>query len=339
MSDLFDTSTIGTRHHPVQRYLLIRSSTEGDGDLVELRHLEYFLAVAERLSFTDAAKRLHVVQSGVSATIRALERELGSDLFARTSQRVTLTAAGRALLPRAREVLHGARAAADAVRQTQGSLYGKVTVGTLTSINLIDMPELLSELRLKHPGVTVGLRAAPSGSAGLVQQVRDGHLDVAFMSLPGPAAADLNVQVLASVPLILVVPDSHPLAGAGAVSLAQIAEFPFVDSPPGFGNRVIVDNAFAAAGLEREVTLEVSDIATATAYIRRGLGIGFLSDFLLPDRTGLDALHIADKVLHWRLQVATSAKRHPSAALQAFLHLLAELNPPAEVQARATPST
>jgi DNA-binding transcriptional LysR family regulator len=312
-------------------------STESDGWQMELRHLEYFLAVAERLSFTDAAKRLHVVQSGVSATIRALERELGSDLFTRTSQQVTLTAAGRALLPRAREVLDGASAAADAVRQTRGSLHGTVTVGTLTSIKVIDLPELLGELRRRHPGVTVRLRAAPSGSAGLVQQVKDGHLDVAFTSLPGPAPADLNVRTLAEVPLVLVVPGSHPLAGAGSVSLSQLAEFPFVDSPPGFGNRVIVDTAFAAVGVEREVTLEVSDIATATAYIRRGLGIGFLSDFLLPDRTGLDVLDIADQDLRWRLQVATSAKRHPSAALQAFLRLLAELNPPAEVRARATP--
>jgi DNA-binding transcriptional LysR family regulator len=141
-----------------------------------------------------------------------------------------------------------------------------------------------------------------------VQQLRDGHLDVAFTSLPGPAPGDLNVQALASAPLILVVPDSHPLAGAGVVSLAHIAEFPFVDSPPGFGNRVVVDNAFAAAALEREVTLEVSDVATATAYIRCGLGIGFLSDFLLIDRTGLDTL-------------------------------VTQLNSPAEVQARATPST
>src|ERR1700748_2008553 len=97
---------------------------------MELRHLEYFLAVADTRSFTRAAQRLHVVQSGVSATIKALERELGSALFTRSSQEVALTPAGRAFLPRARETLESARAAVDAVQQTQDTLYGTVTVGT-----------------------------------------------------------------------------------------------------------------------------------------------------------------------------------------------------------------
>jgi DNA-binding transcriptional LysR family regulator len=294
---------------------------------MELRHLEYFLAVADTGGFTAAAKRLHVVQSGVSATIKALERELGSALFVRGPDEVALTAAGRILLPRAREALDAAREAKDAVRQLDGTLHGTFTLGTLTSVNLVDQPGLLATLHARHPGITVRLRTAVAGSAGLAQQLRDGQLDAAFMSLPGPTPIGLRARLLATAPLELYVPSAHPLAGAGRVSLAQLAEFPFVDSPPGFGNRTVVDQAFAGAGVEREVTLEVADIGTAAHYIRAGLGIGFLARFLVGDDSGLDTAEVADCDLNWHLTVATSATRRVSAAAQAFLELLDERHP------------
>ena len=153
---------------------------------MELRHLEYFLAVAENRSFTVAAKRLHVVQSGVSATIKALERELGAELFFRGPAGVTLTPAGEELRPHARETLDAARAAKDAVNATRGSVRGTVTVGTLTRINVIDLPTLLVDLHARHPEVVVHLRAASAGSAGLLRQLRDGDLDVAFLVFTGP---------------------------------------------------------------------------------------------------------------------------------------------------------
>jgi DNA-binding transcriptional LysR family regulator len=294
---------------------------------MELRHLEYFLAVADTGSFTKAAKRLHVVQSGVSATVKTLERELGSALFVRGREEVALTASGRVLLPRARETLDAAGAAKDAVQQLDGEIHGTVTVGTLTSIDLVDLPGLLVALRARHPGITVRLQAAVGGSAGLAQQLHDGQLGIAFLSLPGPTPTGLRTRRLATKQLELYVPDNHPLAGAGQVALAQLAEFPFVDSPPGFGNRVMVDNAFASAGVEREVTLEVADIGTAVHFIRAGLGIGFLSRFLVDDPAGLDVLQIADCELEWQLTVATSATRRPSVAAQAVLDLLDELHP------------
>ncbi|AWS45250.1 LysR family transcriptional regulator [Streptosporangium sp. 'caverna'] len=294
---------------------------------MELRHLEHFLAVADTGSFTQAARNLHVVQSGVSATIKVLEHELGSSLFVRTPQAVSLTAAGRAFLPRARETLSAARAAKDAVHRTQGTLHGEVTVGTLTSIDVVDLAGLLGALRERHPAVTVRLRAAAGGSADLAQQLRDGRIDVAFLSLPDPLPTGLLARPLAYAPLRLYVPAGHPLAGAGRVLLAQLAEFPFVDSPRGFGNRVVVDRAFATAGVDREVTLEVADIAMAVPLIRAGLGIGFLSRFLVVDDTGLDVLEVADHDLRWQLVVATAARRRPSAPTEAFLDLLRELHP------------
>lgn len=294
---------------------------------VELRHLEYFLAVADNRSFTAAAKRLHVVQSGVSATIKALERELGTELFVRGPAGVALSPAGEALRPHARTTLDAARAAKDAVSAARGTLRGTVTVGTLTSITVIDLPTVLAELHARHPEVVVHLRAASAGSAGLASQLRDGDLDVAFLVFTGPPPSDLQARLVASVPLLLVVPAHHPLARRKAVPLADLAGMSFVDGPPGYGNRTVVDTAFAAAGVERTVAVEVADIGTAATCIRKGLGIGFLSWSILEgiDSSGLVSVRVTGHDLQWRLYVATSATRPVSAATRALLALMEEV--------------
>jgi DNA-binding transcriptional LysR family regulator len=294
---------------------------------VELRHLEYFLAVADSRSFTAAARRLRVVQSGVSATIKALERELGAELFVRGPAGVALSPAGEALRPHARTTLDAARAAKDAVGAARGTVRGTVTVGTLTSVSVIDVPTVLAELHARHPEVVVHLRAAGAGSAGLAAQLRDGDLDVAFLVFTGPPPADLYTRLVASVPLLLVVPAEHPLTRRKAVSLADLAGMSFVDGPRGYGNRTVVDNAFAAAGVERTVVVEVADIGTAATCIRKGLGIGFLSWSILDgiDSSGLVSVRITGHDLQWRLYVATSATRQASAATRALLALIEEV--------------
>lgn len=302
------------------------TSTIGDNGWVELRQLEYFLAVADHLSFTRAARRLHVVQSGVSATIRALERELGAELFTRGPAGVRLTPAGEELRPHARATIDAARAAKDAVNATRETVRGTVTVGTLTSINVIDLPALLAELHVRHPEVRVQLRAARAGTTGLARQLRDGDLDIAFLVFTGTPPSDLRARLVADVPLHLVVPKDHPLASGDSVTLAELAGLSFVDAPPGYGTRIVVDNAFAAAGVERTVTLEVADIGTAAAYIRNGLGIGFLSWSILDDidDDGLVTVPVSDQSLSWRLYVTTSATRSPSSAVRALLSLIEE---------------
>lgn len=303
--------------------------TDGDNGSVELRHLEYFLAVADHLSFTRAAKRLHVVQSGVSATIKALERELGADLFVRGPAGVALTPAGRELEPHARAAVDAARAGKEAVAARLGAISGTVKLGTLMSINNVDLPALLADLRARHPGVLVQFRFARAGSAGLAQQLRDGDLDVALLVFPDGPPPDLHSRLVAAFPLLLIVPAGHPLAGRESVALAELAGMSFVDGPPGYGNRAVVDRAFAAAGVERTVALEVADIATTATHVRNGLGIGFLSRFILDEigDDGLATVRISDYDLCWRLYVAMSATRPPTAATRAVFSLIEEMIP------------
>ncbi|GGL11318.1 LysR family transcriptional regulator [Sphaerisporangium melleum] len=292
---------------------------------MELRHLAYFVAVAEELNFTRAAGRLHVVQSGVSAAIRALEHELGAELFDRDSKRVTLTDAGIALLPEAQATLAAAQAARDAVGEVAGGLRGTVSVGTMTVTGILDMPALFGRFHAEHPAVTIRLSAATSGSAGLVEAVLDGRLDMAFVALPGRPPATLAVRELASAPFAAVVPAGHRLAGEREVTLAALADEPFIDSPPGYGNRAIVDRELAAEGLRRHVVMEVADITTVPAYVRHGLGVAVLPSFALPAGDPLTrVIPLAGPPVAWTLSVATHACRRRNAALRALLAIAGE---------------
>ncbi|MGE5292068.1 MAG: LysR substrate-binding domain-containing protein [Micromonosporaceae bacterium] len=312
---------------------------------MELRHLQYFIAVAEELSFTRASRRLHVVQSGVSSAIQALERELGATLFDRNRHRVSLTDAGHALLPEARATLAAAEAARDAVHEAHGGLRGTLTIGTMLSTGRLDVPELLGRFHTTHPGVAVRLRLAPAGSAELARDVTAGALDLAFLSLPGPPPAGLVVRPISEEPLVVVCHAENPLAHPpseaqqlhkahepyqtqqaqtrqaehAGVTLSRLAEERFVDFPPGWGNRAVVDRAFAAEGLERQVPFEVADFGAATGLVRLGLAIAFLPATAAAAHDDLRTVEVAGPPLIWRIFVGTPAGRRASAAARAFL--------------------
>lgn len=291
---------------------------------MELRHLEYFVAVAEEENFTRAAARLHIVQSAVSAAIKTLERELGVALLDRNSKRVLMTDAGGALLPRARVALDAARDARDAVDEVRGGLRGVLRIGTMTSIRLIDMPALLGEYHRRYPGVQLRTSAAPSGSQGLVEALIDRRLDLAFVSQPGVRTASIAVRDLASSVLDLVVPLDHPFADRATVGLAELADLDFIDSPLGYGNRTVADRAFEAAGLRRFVSIEISDVATGVAYVQHGLGVALLPRFVLGEAADVQVKTVTGGDLNWPLSVATSSDRSPSAAVSALLELIDE---------------
>src|SRR5512142_603745 len=178
--------------------------------IVELRHLEYFVAVAEERHFTRAAERLRVAQSGLSASIRALERELGAELFVRHTRRVDLTDAGRALLAEAHRTLASAAAARDAVDAVRGLLRGRLTVGSEQCLGVIDLPPVLAAFRRAHPGVEIRLRYA--GSGHLVEEVRLGRLNLGFVALPGPAPEGVRLLPIATEPMVLLCHPGHALA-------------------------------------------------------------------------------------------------------------------------------
>ncbi|MET7669731.1 LysR family transcriptional regulator [Micromonospora luteifusca] len=294
---------------------------------MELRQLEYFVAVAEEQNFTRAAARLHVVQSAVSAAVKTLERELGAPLLDRNSKRVLLTDAGAALLPRARIALDAARDARDAVAEVHGGLRGTLRIGTMTSIRLLRLPALLGEFHRRHPGVLLQTSAAPSGSQGLIDALAERRIDLAFVSLPGAPPADIHLTELARSVIDLAVPDDHPLASRESVTLGELAGLDFIDSPVGYGNRAVTDRAFATAGLSRRVAIEIPDIATGAEHVRHGLGIALLPRFVVAGAEGVRTLTVTGADLDWTLSLAIPVGRPVGAAARALIGLTADFLP------------
>jgi DNA-binding transcriptional LysR family regulator len=282
--------------------------------MMELRQLECFLAVVDEGTFTAAAARLHVVQSAVSTTIKMLERSLGVAVFDRGPGRPVLTDAGRRLLPPARQLLELAATTREAVRT---ELIGELRVGVLTAVR-VDLPAMLSRYRAAHPQVHVRLRAMPRGSADLVDALRTGTLDVAFVSA-GAVDPSLSMTLIARDPLTLLLPPNHSLAD-GPLSLQTLADETWIDGPPGYGNRTVVDAAFVKAGLSREVALEVADFNDMPAYVAAGLGIGFAPPGIHIPPT-VHKRHLDTDDLHWPLYLATTKDRQHRPMVKAFTDL------------------
>ncbi|MFJ8005100.1 LysR family transcriptional regulator [Streptomyces fagopyri] len=238
---------------------------------MELRHLQHFVAVAEDQHFTRAAERLMVSQSGLSSSIRALERELQAPLFVRTTRRVTLTEAGRALLGEAERVLAQVRAAHDAVAAVQGLLRGTLSLGTEQCIAGVHVAKLLIAFRRRHPDVEIRLRQA--GSGALAEEVAAGRLDLAFAVKTQPDSDQLRSVPLTSEPMTVLCHPAHHLATSAVVTPEDLGGEAFVDFHPDWGPRRITDAAFAEAGVRRTVTLEVSDVHSLLELVGAGLGI------------------------------------------------------------------
>jgi DNA-binding transcriptional LysR family regulator len=288
---------------------------------IELRHLNHFVAVAEEGSFTRASQRLHIVQSAVSASIRSLERELGVELFERSAHGVQLTQEGHVLLPEARLTLAAAAGARDAVDAVSGGLRGRLTVGAMQMLRVIDVPQLLADFHRDHPLVELHLRHAKGGSAELAEGVRQGELDLAILSLPERRAPGLELTPVASEAIELACREDHPLATRDAVDLADLVEETFVDFPAGWGIRGAVDAAFTSAGVGRAVRMEVDDALHLVRMVAVGLGVALLPPSIVTE-PNVRTVPIRRHAPLQNTAVAIPTLRRPSAATRAFLETI-----------------
>ena len=287
---------------------------------MELRHLEHFVAVAEERNFTRAARRLHLVQSALSVSIRSLEHELRTQLFERTTREVRLTDAGRVLLPEARRTLDAAAGAQAAVFSAQAGLRGTLRLGMMQVIGVADVGSLIARFHRERPLVDIRPRTAPGGSAALISDVRRGTLDAAFVAVSGPDQPGLTATTLASEPVLLGCPPDHPLARRAVVSVSELAGEPFVDFAPGWGTRTLADQLFASAGVERPISIEVPDASVHASLVRAGLGLAILPETMIAD-AGLAGVPLRPTAI-FRTVFIVDAGRPLSPAARAFADLV-----------------
>lgn len=238
--------------------------------LLELRHLQNFLAVAEEQHFGRAAARLGIAQPPLSQQIQRLEAALGVKLFDRTRRRVALTAAGRALAARAPFVLEAAAAIHDDVREAALGRAGVLRVGVAASAALGVVPDMIARFRARHPDVVVRLddRAAVPHAERLRQRL----LGVALMRSPVPG---MRATVVREDRLLVVVPSSHRLAQRRAVRMADLRDEPFVlfprETAPEFHDQV--QGTFARSGYVANVVAQATEWATVASMVAAGMGI------------------------------------------------------------------
>src|SRR3954451_18954928 len=192
---------------------------------MELRHLRYFVAVAEELHFRRAAERLHMSQPPLSQQIRKLEEDVGATLLVRNQRRVELTAAGRDYLARARDILVAVEDAGREARRVQRGEVVRLEVGFVGSAMYSVVPELLRAFRERFP--EVGLHLRELGTTEQLRRLEDGRLDVGFLRAPGPRAG-LSIETVLLEPVVAALPEDHPLAAAAEVRVEDLAAAPLV---------------------------------------------------------------------------------------------------------------
>ena len=304
---------------------------------MELRQLEYFVAVAEEASFTRAASRVHVAQPGVSAQVRRLESELGQQLLDRSGRSVRLTEVGSAVLPFARAALDAVANARLAVDDLAGLVRGQVTVGMVSGCALPVLAELLAGFHDRHPGVAIAL--VEDNSDRLVDRLRDGRLDLALIGWAEQTPADIDSVVLVDEELVAVVAPGHPLAGTGtgagagagaragggAITIRQLRDLPLVSLPRGTGVRAALDAACAAAGFTPRIVFEASALPMVVELAGRGLGLAVVPASI-PNGPGI--LRLTDPQLRSRLELAWPSAPAANPAARALIEQARALGPP-----------
>jgi DNA-binding transcriptional LysR family regulator len=287
---------------------------------MELRQLEHFVAVAEERHFSRAALRVHIVQSGLSSSIRSLERELGTSLFVRSTRRVELSEAGRALLPEARATLAAARRAREAVGAVEGLLGGTLSIGIMQVLDPVDLPALLGRFRREHPAVEIRLRQA--GAAVLVDEVRIGELDLAFVGVPPRDLEGVDATPLADEPMVMACALDHRLAGRDRIALRDLKDETFVEFPLDWGVRIAADRAYAAAGISRRIAFELNDVSTLLDLVANGLGIALVPRWVATNQRPVAIVPLRGRAPRWQVSVVTRRGGATSAAGRALSEMI-----------------
>jgi DNA-binding transcriptional LysR family regulator len=286
---------------------------------VELRQLRHFVALAEEASFTKAAEREFIVQSGLSSSIRTLERVVGAELFVRGSRPVRLTAAGQALLPAARRTLQEADRGLQIVREIRGVVAGPFAIGMIqmhAPFSSCEIVGWMARFAEEHPGLDISARQFDRERT--LEMVAGGELDCAIVIGAPASRPGLRVIRLSEQPLAVMCPPSQDFPGEEELSLANLDGMRFVDTYSGFDSRDLVDAAFAARGLTRRISCEVADLAAVFEMVRAGLGIALVPGNADVSGSGLRLIPLAGGELRQPVDFVMPSGPAASSAARAF---------------------
>lgn len=287
---------------------------------MDLRQLSYVIAIVDEGTFTGAAKAMHVAQPSLSQAVRNLEVELGVDLFHR-GRSIALTAAGEALLEPARQAVRDASNVRQAVAAVAGLEAGHLDVVCLPTLAVYPASDLIGRFRRAHPGVTVRV-AEPEDTDAVAERVRSASSEVGLTELPITGSGLVTHPFEVQEYVALIPSDLDPtLTRAGRITIRELAEQPLVTSPRGTSTRRLIDDAFAAAGLQARVAVETDHREAIGPHVNAGGGAAVLPR-ALAEHTASAGVVIAEIVPRITRDVGLIHRAGPlSPAARAFLNL------------------
>jgi LysR family transcriptional regulator, cyn operon transcriptional activator len=278
---------------------------------MELRHLRYFLAVADTRSFTRAAERLHVTQPTLSHQIKQLESMVGTVLFDRSTKEVGLTAAGKLFKPYCERILKEIEASALAISELEGLMRGTLRMAVFHSFSHSMLPPIMSEFALRYPGVHVITRLVPR--LDMERELINAELDMAVAYIAGDND-QLVAEPLFEEELVLVVGSKCPQAGRKSLPMRELAKLPLVLLTPEFGARQFVDRFFSETGQHPHVVLEMNAIDPILATTRNSGLATVLSAGAILDASGLHIVRLTDPAPKRMVGILWRRNGHRSAA-------------------------
>ncbi len=293
---------------------------------VTLRQLQVFESVARNLSFTRAAGELHLTQPAVSMQIRQLEDSLELPLFEHLGKKIYLTDAGSELFHYSRRIGNLLKELDDVVQELKGVQRGRLGLSVVTTANHF-ATRLLAGFMRRYPKVTFSLDV--SNRQVLIQQLRDNERDLVLMGKP-PAGEDVLAEPFLENPLVVVAPPDHPLVGAGAIPVEQLAAESFVVRESGSGTRGAAERFFAERGIEFPLGMETSSNEAIKHAVEAGLGLAVVSVHTLELELEAHRLAILEVegfpiIRHWYLVHRKGKRLSPTA--QAFRRFVLEEAP------------
>jgi DNA-binding transcriptional LysR family regulator len=250
---------------------------------MDFRQFRYFVTIADELHFARAAERLGIAQPALSQQIKALENQLGVQLFNRSKRRIELTETGSAFLQEARATLEAAEKAIRVAQDTARGEAGRIDIGFVGSVMYEPrFPHLLNAYRDTHPGVRLSLHEMPILTQ--IDSVHQQHLDIAIVREPlaHPLPDGLESFVLSSQQLVAVLPTDHALSGTSSVALRSLAGDAFIGfrDPDGVGLGHALLELCRGAGFEPDITQQVSEVATLISLVAAGFGVTLMVDIV-----------------------------------------------------------
>jgi len=289
---------------------------------MEIRQLRYFLALAQELSFTRAAIRAKVAQPALSRQIRKLEDELGTALVDRTSRRVQLTAAGQRLAAHATLILDEVENARAEMLQITDLSAGRLAIGTTQTPGPLNVARLLSDYHALHPGIELTVREELS--VAIAERLRADELDLGLVSeIPEPARHGLELQQIASEPLVVALPPGHPFAADADIAFPALASESFILFPEGATIRGTFDRLAGHYGIDPHIAFVTTDTDRMRELVGLGLGISLLpeSDANPPGHEHT-SVRVRGEELTYTVYIATRSSRRQSPAARAMITLL-----------------